>query len=236
MKELITINNQQISLEARGERVFTTSLDIARVFEKEHKHIMEKIRELPDDDFRGSNFRLTEQIAKFGVVERKSPYYNITRDGFAMLVMGFTGSKAYQWKTEYIKAFNFMEARLRGEMVKPVSVMDYLQSQLDVLRQQEARLISVEQQAQDLHKEQLKQGHNINRLLNNDNYLTVIAYANLKGIPAKAYNASAIGRKAKRLSEEQETFMGAMIDPRFGRINTYDTRILEQVFSAKGLI
>ncbi len=30
--------------------------------------------------------------------------------------------------------------------------------------------------------------------------------------------------------------MGAMIDPHFGRINTYDTRILEQVFGAKGLI
>ena len=64
----------------------------------------------------------------------------------------------------------------------------------------------------------------------------MIAYANLKGIPAKAYNAAAIGRKAKRLSEERETLMGAMIDPRFGRINTYDTRILEQVFGAKGLI
>ena len=149
MTQLITINNQQISLETKGERVFTTSLDIARVFEKEHKHVMEKIRELPNDDFRGSNFRLTEQTAKFGAVERKSPYYNITHNGFAMLVMGFTGSKAYQWKTEYIKAFNLMEARLRGEMAKSVSVMDYLQSQLDILRQQEARLITTPSQPQD---------------------------------------------------------------------------------------
>ncbi|WP_169779016.1 Rha family transcriptional regulator [Campylobacter curvus] len=149
MAELITINNQQISLETKGERVFTTSLDIARVFEKEHRNVLRDIDNLPNDDFRQLNFERTEQIAKFGAVERKSPYYNITRDGFAMLVMGFTGSKAYQWKTEYIKAFNLMEARLRGEMAKSVSVMDYLQSQLDILRQQEARLITTPSQPQD---------------------------------------------------------------------------------------
>ncbi|PCM56700.1 hypothetical protein CP502_07335, partial [Campylobacter sp. BCW_8712] len=38
----------------------------------------------------------------------------ITRDGFSLLVMGFTGEKAYKWKIEFIKAFNEMEKRLRN--------------------------------------------------------------------------------------------------------------------------
>ncbi|WP_169785164.1 Rha family transcriptional regulator [Campylobacter curvus] len=111
MTQLITINNQQISLETKGERVFTTSLDIAKVFEKRHKNVLQTITGLPQDAFTGLKIKPSEYTDSTG---RGLPMYNITRDGFAMLVMGFTGSKAYQWKTEYIKAFNLMEARLRG--------------------------------------------------------------------------------------------------------------------------
>ncbi|HFZ5046134.1 TPA: Rha family transcriptional regulator, partial [Campylobacter coli] len=42
------------------------------------------------------------------------PCYNLTRDGFSLLVMGFTGEKAYKWKIEFIKAFNEMEKRLKN--------------------------------------------------------------------------------------------------------------------------
>lgn len=37
-------------------------------------------------------------------------------------------------------------------------------------------------------------------------------------------------KKAKKLSQEQGAFMGAVIDPRYGRINTYSTEILKQIF------
>ncbi|PSM52085.1 phage regulatory protein, Rha family [Campylobacter blaseri] len=109
------INNQQVSFEVVGNQTYTTSLAIASVFEKEHKHIIAKIKELPQDEFRELNFRLTERIAKFGAVVRSEPYYNLTRDGFSLLVMGFTGEKAYRWKIEFIKAFNMMESMLRKE-------------------------------------------------------------------------------------------------------------------------
>ena len=39
-----------------------------------------------------------------------------------------------------------------------------------------------------------------------------------------------LGKKAKKLSLEQGAFMGAGIDPRYGRINTYSTEILKQIF------
>ncbi|HDZ5006325.1 TPA: Rha family transcriptional regulator [Campylobacter jejuni] len=114
MSDLVVINEQNVSFEVVGDQTYTTSLDISNVFKKEHKNILAKIDELPQDEFRELNFKLTERTAKFGAVFRSEPYYKITRDGFSLLVMGFTGEKAYKWKVEFIKAFNEMEKRLRN--------------------------------------------------------------------------------------------------------------------------
>ncbi|HDZ5149991.1 TPA: Rha family transcriptional regulator [Campylobacter jejuni] len=114
MEKLAVINGQNVSFEVVGDQTYTTSLDISNVFKKEHKNILAKIDELPQDEFRELNFKLTERTAKFGAVFRSEPYYKITRDGFSLLVMGFTGEKAYKWKVEFIKAFNEMEKRLRN--------------------------------------------------------------------------------------------------------------------------
>lgn len=43
---------------------------------------------------------------------RDQKQYLLTRDGFSLLVMGFTGSKALEWKLKYINAFNKMEKSL----------------------------------------------------------------------------------------------------------------------------
>ncbi|ARR00310.1 Rha family transcriptional regulator [Campylobacter porcelli] len=112
MNEIIVINGQSVEFEVADSGVFATSLDVAQVFEKRHADIIAKIAEFPNDEFRERNFSLTERTAKFGAVMRSEPYYKITRDGFSLLVMGFTGEKAYRWKIEFIKAFNLMEAEL----------------------------------------------------------------------------------------------------------------------------
>ena len=114
MEKLAVINGQNVSFEVVGDQTYTTSLDISNVFKKEHKNILAKIDELPQDEFRELNFKLTERTAKFGAVIRSEPFYKITRDAFSLLVMGFTGEKAYKWKIEFIKAFNEMEKRLRN--------------------------------------------------------------------------------------------------------------------------
>ena len=113
MNEVIVINGQNVEFEVADSGIFATSLSVSKVFEKQHQHILAKIAEFPDDVFRASNFRLTERTAKFGVAVRSEPYYKITRDGFSLLVMGFTGEKAYRWKIEFIAAFNKMEAMIK---------------------------------------------------------------------------------------------------------------------------
>lgn len=117
---------------------------------------------------------------------------------------------------------------------KPLSQIEILQGSVEILAAHEKDIKVIKNDISDLHKEQLKARHNINRLLNNDNYMTLIAYMNLNGISQKGYHIPSLGKKATRLSNEQGAFMGAVIDPRYGRVNTYSTEILRQIFYVDG--
>ncbi len=110
MKNLVVINDRGVEFEVVDNGVFTTSLSVATVFEKRHDNIIAQIRALPSDNFTALNFKVSEYVDTTG---RKLPMYKMTRDGFSLLVMGFTGEKAYQWKIEFIAAFNKMEAMMR---------------------------------------------------------------------------------------------------------------------------
>ena len=91
-------------------RPTTTSLDIARNFGKEHSKVLKSIRNLEcSQRFSQANFGLAKYSDEQG---KPRPMYRITRDGWSILVMGFTGSKAMAWKEKYIAAFNAMEAEL----------------------------------------------------------------------------------------------------------------------------
>ena len=111
MNEVIVINGQSVEFEVVNSGVFTTSLSVANVFNKRHSDILAQIREFPTDDFTERNFPLSEYTDNTG---RKLPCYNLTRDGFSLLVMGFTGARAYKWKIEFIEAFNKMEAMIKA--------------------------------------------------------------------------------------------------------------------------
>lgn len=222
----VIINNVEVNFEIIDDEIFTNSLQIAEVFEKRHADVLRAIENLPNDNFRQRNFAPSSKVRKNGVFDKETKFYNLTRDGFSLLVMSFTGEKAYKFKIAYINAFNKMEAILK----EPMSEIDILIKQAKLLKENRQKMKALEAKTDELHKEQLKTSHNINRILNNDNYMTVIAYANLKGIKSNSYKSAVIGKKAAKLSREQGAYTGAVIDPRFGRINTYDTNILKQVF------
>lgn len=114
---------------------------------------------------------------------------------------------------------------------KPLNSIDYLQMQLNLMKEQDRKIHELEDKTDEIHKEQLKTKHNINRLLSNDRYMTIIAFMNLYGISQKGHHIPSLGKKAKKLSIEQGAFMGAVIDPRYGRVNTYDVEILKQLFN-----
>ena len=91
------------------EKLITTSLKVAEVFEKEHKDVLESIRNLVAENSAAKFFNETTYKNR----GREYPMYEMDRDGFSLLVMGFTGDKALQWKIKYIEAFNAMEQELR---------------------------------------------------------------------------------------------------------------------------
>jgi Rha family phage regulatory protein len=90
-----------------------SSLTLAEHFRKRHDDVLKAIRNLIrglPEDFNARNFATVEYLDPKG---EKRPAFNLTRDGFTLLAMGFSGAKALAWKVRYIQAFNTMEDRLR---------------------------------------------------------------------------------------------------------------------------
>lgn len=93
-----------------------SSLDIAETFDKEHRRVLQDIRELQcSDEFRQHNFVQSEYVNS---QNRKQPMFLVTRDGFTILAMGYTGEKAMKFKEAYINQFNAMEELLKGKLVE----------------------------------------------------------------------------------------------------------------------
>ncbi len=89
-----------------------SSLDIARVFEKEHYNVLRDIRELGcPEEFNALNFEFVEYEDEKGEMR---PAFSMTRDGAMLLIMGYTGPIAMQLKIAYIQRFNEMENQLNA--------------------------------------------------------------------------------------------------------------------------
>lgn len=106
--EVSKINKQEVTV--------VSSLDVAETFGKEHKNVLKDIRELNcSEEFGRLNFEPTDYVDEHN---RKQPMYYITRDGFTLLAMGYTGEKAMRFKEAYIKQFNAMERMLQGKLIE----------------------------------------------------------------------------------------------------------------------
>ncbi|ENK3381373.1 Rha family transcriptional regulator [Escherichia coli] len=108
MTTLPTLARPEITI-ANGQAV-TSSLAIADYFSKRHDDVLKRVRALEcSPEFNARNFAAVEYVDAKGELR---PAYQITRDGFAFLAMGFTGKRAAQFKEAYINAFNQMEKQL----------------------------------------------------------------------------------------------------------------------------
>ena len=104
----------EVMMIGKVETSIVTSLDIAETFGKEHKRVLQDIRELEcSEDFGRHNF---VQSSYVNCQNKKQPMYYVTRDGFTLLAMGYTGKKAMKFKEGYIRQFNAMEKLLIGKI------------------------------------------------------------------------------------------------------------------------
>lgn len=130
MSDLVTINGQQ---------VVTSSRNVAEHFEKRHDHVLRDIESLIQGVLKNGETPNNEGVPKIGETPKKVdvhkmfclssykneqngqtyPEYLMNRDGFSLLVMGFTGVKALAWKLKYIAAFNAMEKSIQTPQLAP---------------------------------------------------------------------------------------------------------------------
>lgn len=115
MATIPALSHPDVTIE--NGRAVTTSVAVAEFFHKRHDNVLRAIANIEcSDKFTALNFEASEYTDTTG---RKLPMYQITKNGFVFLVMGFTGKKAAAFKEAYIAEFDRMEAELRQNNTSP---------------------------------------------------------------------------------------------------------------------
>ena len=110
MNELVYLKNDEAVCD---------SLQVAEKFRKEHRNVLRAI-----DDLLETLLKIEQPSKLFIASKRKADdgqyhrMYLMNRDGFSLLVMGFTGKNALEWKLQYIRAFNQMENFIREKSTR----------------------------------------------------------------------------------------------------------------------
>lgn len=95
----------------KTEEAMTDSLTVAESFGKQHTKVIRAIENLIEGlPKNGDTPLFVKTWYKHPQNGERYPKYLMNRDGFSLLVMGFTGKKALEWKLKYIDAFNKMES------------------------------------------------------------------------------------------------------------------------------
>lgn len=117
----------------KENKAVTTSLKVAESFGKRHRDVMRNISNLT-----AQNCAVGKMFAKSTYLNKQNheqPIYYMNRDGFSLLVMGFTGKKALEFKLKYIDAFNKMEDYIKkGDRLESNS--KFKSAYIEMMRQQ----------------------------------------------------------------------------------------------------
>lgn len=215
MSELVFLKDK----EAR-----TSSRIIAENFRKRHDNVLRKIQTLETpEDFNRLNFEAVDYIDAKGETRQE---YIITRDGFMILVMGFTGKKAAQIQVGFVAAFNAMEKQLSKDKYGhlPQETRALLES---IELAQQAKTIAEEATAaiKDLRED----------MLGPDGYYTVVNLAKELKQVINRHDAMKIGKLATKACIEQGILPQKVRDPRYGTINCYPREILEPLMEVRAV-
>lgn len=189
-----------------------TSLEVGEITGKEHKSVLRDIRdEIEKLETQGifteHIFVLSEYQDRTG---RTLPMYVLTRE------------RVLQLAARYDAVVRFKLIEKVSQPAKVLSPVQQLLAQAQILVEMDSRVGAVEQGVRRLE-------HNCRRTITS-NQLTVIAYANMKGIRPNEYNSSVVGRKATKLCKERNILVGKVVDSRYGLINTYPEEVLDEIF------
>lgn len=130
-------------VEVKNNYVVTSSRQVAESFGKQHRNVVRAIKELLE-----GVLKIEHTPQMFFLTSYKNeqngqiyPEYYMNRDGFSLLVMGFTGQKALEWKIKYIEAFNWMEEELKK---KPQEISGHLRVNIPGNAEMQKKIANVE--------------------------------------------------------------------------------------------
>ena len=180
MNEMINAARQPVIFTKDGE-VFTNSRDVAETFDKRHDNVLRDIDALIShaSELRDRHFSVISRPHPT-VPGREDRSFDMNRDGFTLLAMGFTGEKALKWKLRYIDAFNAMEAELRRRpAVDPMQVLNDAAAMRGLLLTYTEKVIALEAKVQ----EQAPDVAALERIAKSDGLLTPTDAAKTLGVP-----------------------------------------------------
>ncbi|WP_159522877.1 phage regulatory protein/antirepressor Ant [Sunxiuqinia indica] len=164
--------NELVFQSSKGNPV-TNSLLVAKKFGKHHKHVLESIDFLVAENSAARFFHKTTYANR----GKDYPMYLMNRDGFSLLVMGFTGAKALRFKIEFIHAFNKMEETLRKgiDFSDPNAVLMLARNWAD----EQKRRIEAEKRIHEL----APKAELMDRVLDSDDLIDFGQAAKILGLP-----------------------------------------------------
>ena len=253
------MNKLQVIVEKVNGVLVTTSNRVAEELGVRHDNLIQKIEEYiekftkaevsalgenteniakPESLGFGENLNFTEFYipSSYKVKGNFKSYKNylVTEKGIAQLIGGYNASvpNAFLLNVAYINEFERMKKALK----KPMSIPEQLLMNAQWMVEAENRMNNIEndvaqtnQSIGNMKKDITRIEHNERRTVTS-NHLTVIAYANMKGIKPNTYNSSVTGRKATKVCRTRGLLTGTVVDSKYGLINTYPLEVLDEIF------
>lgn len=222
-----------------------TTLEIADMMELPHYEILKKLEGTtnPDGSVRQVGIIPTLGKEKIPVTNyfikstyttsqnKKMPCYKVTKMGCDFLANKFNGEKGILFTARYVKRFADMEQgknfgfdfNMLSPDMQMILNMGVKMAQAEIEQKKQAEEIrNVKETVNDL-KAQIT--------THDTNYYTIAGYASLRGLNVDINKANLLGRRAARLSRENDYAITKTRDPRFGSVNMYHTDILKQIFA-----
>lgn len=213
-------NSKSISLVFNDDsgHILTNSMLVAEKFGKQHKHVIDAIKKLISSAENSAQFFVsTTYVDGSG---KTNPMYVMNRDGFSLLVMGFTGEKALQFKLDFIRSFNEMEEKLRNTQPKQLTTAEMFLQIAQVNVQQEKKIAELESKVSRIEE----------RTKANLEYSTVVAFCTRNDIAVDIKKLGAYGRKASTICKKSGIEVTKINDPRWGYVNCYPDKVLKEIF------
>lgn len=208
--------------------VFTNSSKVAKKFGKQHKNVLASIQNVLEQIPEGNDQLIFKPVTYIDSKGEVRPEYEMNRDAFSLLVMGFTGEKAMKFKIEFINAFNKMEEKLSQNHAAPMSMEEMMIFQLQEKIKDRKRLEALEENNKEIQQEiKLIKAH---QTTSPNNYFTVAGFASLKNIYIDLGTAKKIGMESSKHCKELGYVMGSVPDARYGTVKTYPVDVLDSIF------